>query len=359
MTTRAIRTLVLLAALWSGVAVAQQQGAAPGAPQAVNILEATRDDQASRQQVQPLNNAPVWRAVNTPTAGFTNLPANEGGVLIQPAGEDWRLLRNGPVTTYGGWGLVAVLLVIAAYYLLHGPFKVPGAPTGRVIERFTVVERSVHWLNAATFVTLALTGLLLLFGKYVVLPIFGYTLFSILATMSKTAHNFVGPLFAVTTIAMFLTYVKDNIPRAYDLSWLGAAGGMFSRGSHPPSHKFNAGEKLVFWGGVVLLGVIVSVTGFILNFPNFGQTRALMQDAWVIHVVGALFFIAMIIGHTYMGTIGMQGALESMKTGYVDEAWAKEHHEYWYDDVKAGKIPAQRSAEARAAAAGQAAQAQG
>ncbi len=144
--TRAIRMLVLLFGLWGGAAVAQQ-GAPAAGPQPANILEATRDDQAARQQVQPLNNAPVWREVNSPSSGFTNLPANEGGVLIQSAGEDWRQLRNGPVTQYGGWGLVVVLLVIAAYYLLHGSFKVSAAPTGRLIERFTLVERATHWLN--------------------------------------------------------------------------------------------------------------------------------------------------------------------------------------------------------------------
>lgn len=351
MMTRTIRTLVLLVGLWGAAAVAQQQDEVPAGSKPADLVEATRNDQAARQQIQPLNNAPVWRAVNTPTAGFTNLPANEGGVLIQSAGEDWRQLRNGPVTQYGGWGLVVVLLIIAAYYLLHGPFRVSGAPTGRLIERFTLVERVTHWLNAACFVLLALTGIVMLFGKHVVLPLSGYTLFSLLATVSKTTHNFVGPLFAVTTIALFLTYVKDNMPRAYDLTWLARAGGMFSRGAHVPSGKYNAGEKLVFWGGAVLLAVIVSVTGFILNFPNFGQTRALMQDAWMIHVIAALLFVAIIFGHAYMGTIGMKGALESMKTGYVDEAWAKEHHQYWYDDVKSGKIPAQRSAQGSTAPA--------
>jgi len=352
--------LVLLLGLWSVGATAQQAGAPAGGPEPMNILESTRDDQAARQQVQPLNNAPVWRSVNSTDSHYTTLPANEGGVLIQSAGEDWRQLRNGPITMYGGWGLVVVLLLIAAYYLFHGPIRVSGPLTGRMIERFTVVERAVHWLMAASFVLLALTGIVLLFGKHVVLPIFGYTLFSILATVSKTTHNFVGPLFAVTTIAMFLTFVKDNIPRAYDLTWLSRAGGMFSRGRELPSHKFNAGEKMVFWGGVVLLGVIASVTGFILNFPNFGQTRALMQDAWAIHVVATLLFMAVIMGHAYLGTLGVPGAFDAMKTGHVDEAWAKQHHEYWYDDVKSGKIPAQRSSQGGSpAAAAPAAQAQG
>lgn len=358
--SRAIRILVLLLGLWGVAAAAQQQGAAAsGGPQPGSVLEASRNDQAARQKVQPLNNAPIWREANSGASGFTNLPEHEGGVLILSAGQDWRELRNGPVTVYGGWALVAVLLLIAAFYLLRGQIRTSGEPTGRMIERFTMVERSVHWINAACFVVLGLTGLLMLFGKHLLLPVFGYTLFSILATISKTGHNFVGPLFAVTLIAMFLTYVKDNFPRAYDFTWLLKGGGLLSRTAHVPSHRFNGGEKLMFWGGLVLLGTIVAVTGFILDFPNYGQTRGQMQDAWAIHAIAALLFIAVIMGHIYLGTIGMQGALDAMKTGYVDETWAKEHHSRWYDDIKAGKIPAQRSAQGEARAAGSAAQAQG
>jgi formate dehydrogenase subunit gamma len=68
-----------------------------------------------------------------------------------------------------------------------------------------------------------------------------------------------------------------------------------------------------------------------------------MQIANMIHGVASLFMMAMFIGHIYMGTLGMRGAYKAMRTGYVDEIWAKEHHALWYDDVKAGKIPAQRS----------------
>jgi len=46
----------------------------------------------------------------------------------------------------------------------------------------------------------------------------------------------------------------------------------------------------------------------------------------------------------------MEGALESMQSGYVDETWAREHHRYWYDDIRSGKVPARRSDEATAAA---------
>jgi formate dehydrogenase subunit gamma len=344
---KAIGTLALCLGLLAATASAQPQDdpVGPGGRgiQSANILDESSVDQAARQQVQPLNNAPIWRAVNSGQAFYTQLPRNEGGVLIDPEGEPWRLMRNGPMTQGGGWWLAGVLGLIALFFLLRGPIRMHGRPTGRVIERFTLLERTIHWLNGACFVWLALTGLLLLFGKHVVLPWLGPTLFSWLAIFSKTSHNFVGPLFAVTTVLIFITFVRDNIPRSHDLTWLKHGGGFLSKKGEVPSHRFNAGSKLIFWGGVVVLGLVVTVTGFILDFPNFGQSRSLLQDAWWIHVGAAFLYIAVIMGHIYLGTIGMEGALKSMTTGYVDETWAQEHHRYWYDDIKAGKIPAVRS----------------
>lgn len=349
------RWMALLVGLWCFAAFAQQQDEVPteipGASAADKALAETRDDPAARDRIQPYNNAPIWRQVNSAQAFSTQLPRFEGGVLIEPRGENWRQLRNGPMTVWGGWFLVGVLVVIALFYLYRGQIRLHEPPTGRLIERFTFVERAVHWLNAAAFVVLALTGMLMLFGKHILLPVSGYTIFSILAIVSKTTHNFVGPLFVVTTIALFAIFVRDNWIRGYDLRWLARAGGMFSkRGDHPPSGRFNGGEKMFFWLGVVVLGVIVSVSGFVLNFPNFEQTRATMQTGWLIHVGAALLFIAIVFGHIYLGTIGLEGALESMESGYVDETWAREHHRYWYDDIRAGKIPARRSEEATAAA---------
>ena len=324
-------------------ALAQQ---APGGPQSSNIFDQPselQDTQAERQVKQPLNNAPFWRAVNTNQAYVTTLPKNEGGVLIQSEGQDWRLLRNGPVTQWGGWALVAMLIIVIAFYLIRGTIRLSTAPTGRLIERFTLVERVAHWTTAITFVTLAITGMLMLFGKHVVLPIFGYSAFSVLAIICKGLHNFVGPVFALAIVVTFILFVKDNFPEKGDMNWFLRFGGLFSKNSHVPAGRFNAGEKVWFWGGLTVLGIIMAVTGFILDFPNFEQTRGQMQLAWTWHAIAAVLFIMGSMGHIYIGTLGMQGAFKAMRTGYVDEAWAKEHHEYWFNDVKAGRIPSQRT----------------
>jgi formate dehydrogenase subunit gamma len=184
------------------------------------------------------------------------------------------------------------------------------------------------------------------FGKFVLLPVMGATLFGWLSYALKTAHNFAGPVFAVSLVVVIVTFIRDNLPRREDLAWLARAGGLFG-GREVPSHRFNAGEKVVFWAGVFLFGLIVVGSGLFLDklLPGFVYTRGEMQIAHMIHASVAILMMALFLGHIYIGTLGMKGAFSAMRTGYVDEGWAREHHEYWAEDIAAGKIPAQRSAE--------------
>jgi formate dehydrogenase subunit gamma len=294
--------------------------------------------QQQRSVTQPGNNAPVWREVRQGQSPYTNssVQGRETNVLVQSWGETWRQIRNGPVTFWGGWVVVGVLAAIAAFYFVFGPVKLHGRPTGRLIRRFSSVDQVVHWTVAISFCILGLTGLILLFGKHVLLPIFGYTLFAWLAALSKNLHNFVAPLFMVSVAIFAILFVRHNLPRAYDFIWFRNALGYVTGKKHVPSGKFNAGEKVWFWGGVVVLSIVVSWSGLILLFPNFDQTRAAMQEAWIWHAVAALIYIGMSLGHIYLGTLGVEGAYQAMRTGYVDEVWAKEHHEYWYNDMKSG-----------------------
>ena len=303
---------------------------------AAGVAQAQGDTQQQRRIDQPGNNAPVWREVRKEAQQhYTSLPGREMGVLVQSAGETWRQIRNGPVTFYGGWLVVVVMLILAAIYFAKGPVKLHDKVTGRKIERFTLAERWAHWVMGISFVVLGITGLILLFGKHVLLPVIGYTLFAWLSALSKNLHNFVAPLFAVSLVIFMLMYAKDNLPKAYDFSWFAKAAGFFA-GRHIPSGRFNGGEKVWFWGGVVVLSLALVGSGAVLLFPNFDQLRSTMQQMSVIHMVAALLVIAAAIGHIYMGTIGVEGAYRAMRDGTVDELWAKEHHEYWYNEVKGG-----------------------
>jgi formate dehydrogenase subunit gamma len=198
----------------------------------------------------------------------------------------------------------------------------------------------IHWSVAISFCILGLSGLIMLFGKHVLLPVIGYTLFAWLTALGKNLHNFVAPVFIVSVVAMIIIFIRDNLPKAYDFTWFARAWAFFARGEHIPSGRFNGGEKAWFWIGVIGLSVVMSWSGLVLLFPNFDQTRAVMQDAWVIHAVAALIYISISLGHIYMGTIGVEGAYQNMREGVTDETWAKEHHEYWYNDVKSGKAAA-------------------
>jgi formate dehydrogenase subunit gamma len=360
---------VLAGVLVSAMATAAEPAPAAGAPavQSANILDIkdassepgyANQDNAQRAQVQPGNNAPMWRQVGQGVTGYSSLPqsqAPEAGNLIQPfvqypgsrvtnAGEAWRQTRNDIIIPYGGSLLLIALGAIALFYWGKGSMRLHGQETGRQIERFTPFERSAHWANAIAFVVLAISGIFMAFGKYFILPVVGSSLFGWITYALKNAHNFAGPLFAVSLPIVFFTFLKDNWPRREDWAWMIRLGGML--GQHEvPSHRFNAGEKIVFWGGVFLLGAIVIGSGLVLDklIPGLVYERATMQVAHMIHGVGTILMMAMFMGHIYMGTIGMEGAYKAMRTGYVDETWAREHHELWAQDVANGKIPAHRS----------------
>ncbi|MBA3595126.1 MAG: formate dehydrogenase subunit gamma [Pseudomonadota bacterium] len=385
--SRVLTALAVVALGWSA-AVSAQTAAAPAVPataapapvaatapapvpggiQSQNIFEVkpdasadpnyTKQSNAERAKVQPGNNAPMWRQVGAGVSGYSSLPkseAPEAGNLIQPfvqypgsrltnAGEAWRQVRNNWIIPYGGSLFLIVVLAIAIFYFTRGSIKTHGADTGRKIERFTPFERAAHWSNAIAFCILAISGLVMAFGKFFLLPVMGLTLFGWLSYVLKTAHNFAGPLFAVSLVIVFFTFLRDNWPQKGDLQWLAKGGGLIS-GDEPASHRFNAGEKLIFWGGVFFLGIIVVASGLVLDklIPGLIYERGTMQVAHMIHAVATVLMMCLFLGHIYLGTIGMQGAYKAMRTGYVDEAWARDHHAYWYEDIQAGKIPTQRS----------------
>ena len=313
---------------------------------------------AQRARTQPGNNAPFWRAVRESgnTEGITSLPGAEKGVLVQAftqypgsrltnAGDAWRQVRNNWIIPYGGALVAIVALALALFFWRVGPLGGHVPDTGRKIERFTYFERAAHWSNAIAFCILAVSGLVMAFGKFVLLPVIGGTLFGWLTYALKNMHNFAGPVFAVSLIVVFVTFVRDNLPKAHDLTWLLKGGGLL--GEHEvPSDRFNAGEKMLFWVGVFALGAVVIASGFVLDkiLPGLAYLRSDMQIAHMVHAVAATVMMVMFMGHIYIGSVGMKDAYKAMRTGYVDEGWAKEHHELWYDDIKRGKIPAQRSA---------------
>ena len=309
-----------------------QPAGTPDAPKASSPPQPGKGSTA----VPGWNNPPAWGQASE-LRQYASVPGVDTNILINGSGREWRAFRNGILTQAGGWIIVGALAVVLLLYLIKGRIRLHGAPTGRLIERFNAVERASHWVMAVSFVFLAITGIIIFWGKHIILPWLGYTGFSWLTIVAKNIHNFVGPLFIFSLVVMFLVYVRDNLWREGDLRWIFTFGGMFS-GKEVPSGRFNGMEKAWFWFSIVVLGIVMSVTGLILDFPNWNQGRDAMQLSNVIHIIGGVFFIAGAFAHIYMG-LAVEGAYRGMRDGYVDETWARQHHSLWYEEVKAGRRP--------------------
>jgi formate dehydrogenase subunit gamma len=299
-----------------------------------------------------------WRAVRHGQSGTVSIPDKQAGIMIQSEGDNWRAWRNGPFTVGGAWGLLGMIGFLALFFVLRGRIRIDAGPAGRHIERFNGVDRFAHWLSAVSFIVLGLTGLNVLYGKHVLLPALGPDAFAVITRAGKYAHNFVSFAFMVGLVLMFVLWVRHNIPNRHDLVWLVKAGGLFVKGVHPPSKRFNAGQKILFWL-VILGGLSLSLSGISLLFPfqvpMFAVTFEVlnvfglglpadftpmeeMQWSQLWHALASLIMIFVILGHIYIGSLGMEGAFDAMGTGHVDENWAREHHNLWVAEVK-GEAP--------------------
>ncbi len=281
----------------------------------------------------------LWRAVRQHTQApmTTRDDGVDAAVLINPVGERWRAFRTDWLVPIGAWMLLGTLGLIGAFFLLRGRIRIDGGRSGKLVPRFSVNQRVVHWFAAIQFIVLGITGLVLLYGRYVLIPLLGPEGFSPTAAACKEVHNLFGPVFPFAIVALILLFGRGNGFRWLDVRWFLKAGGLFGH-SMADSGYYNGGQKTWFWM-TVLFGLVISVSGLILDFPVFGQGRDLMALAHVSHTVIAVVFIAAAFGHIYIGTLGMEGAAESMTKGYVDANWAKEHHNLWYAEMeKAGMV---------------------
>ncbi len=309
-----------------------------------------------------VSDAEGWRALRYGSADVT---VSAGGdvakVLVQDGGMAWLTFREGPLRTYGGYALLGMIGLLTVFFVLRGRIRVDGAPAGRTVTRFKAVERFAHWMLAGSFILLALTGLMNLFGRVFILPVFGPEVNSALLIYGKWVHNNVAWAFILGLIMVFVMWVAHNLPDRTDLVWIAQAGGIIGK-KHPPAKKFNAGQKVVFWS-VIVLGASIAASGLSLLFPfemplfakTFGILNNIgvpgwvgldllptqlspqeeMQYAQLWHAIVSFGLMVIIIAHIYIGTVGMEGAYDAMGSGEVDEAWAHQHHSIWLEEVKA------------------------
>jgi formate dehydrogenase subunit gamma len=317
-------------ALWLVVALVP-----PAQAQQPNSVNPTASSVKEQQLLQELNRI----------QGRVSIPDQRSGVLEQPAGRDWRGFRDGTLRWVGGIAIVGMLALLVIFYLTRGMVKIDGGRSGRTVVRFNGFERAVHWMTATCFIILALSGLNITFGRSLLLPLIGLEAFSDWSQWGKYAHNYLSFPFTIGVVVIFLMWIGGNIPNKVDVDWIKRGGGLVGN-DHPPAWRFNAGQKLMYWV-VVLGGSAVAVTGYILMFPFYTSGIEGMQVASVVHSIVAVLFVAAMIAHIYIGTIGMEGAFEAMGSGTVDVNWAKEHHSLWLEQQKAREA----GSDARSAAA--------
>ncbi len=304
----------------------------------------------------------LWRALRYGSADVTvSSRSPAAGVIIQDGGMEWLQFREGPLAQYGGYLLLGMIAILVLFYLIRGKIRIDGKRSGQTILRFNAVERFGHWLMAGSFIVLALTGLIMIFGRLALIPLLGKESYAFIANAGKWAHNNLAWAFMAGLAIVIVVWIADNFPNRHDLKWLAKGGGLFSKGVHPPAKKFNAGQKIIFWS-VVVLGLSISLSGLSLLFPfelpmfaktfavlnatglpqlfGFGELPTVlgphqeMQLAQAWHGIVAFVFMAIILAHIYLGSVGMEGAYDAVGTGEVDVQWAKEHHALWYEEVR-------------------------
>src|SRR6185437_4513114 len=307
-------------AIGAGALVLLVSVASPSIAQQVNPTSSSASEQQVLQEMDRIE-------------GRGSIPDQRSSVLVQPAGREWREFRNVTLRWIGGIAIIGMLAIIVIFYLTRGMVRLESGRSGRTIVRFTAFERFVHWMTASCFIVLAISGLNITFGRPLLLPLIGFEAFSEWSQWAKYAHNYLSFPFTIGVVLIFLIWIAGNIPNMVDVNWLKRGGGIVGH-DHPPAYRFNAGQKAIYWI-VVLGGGAVAVSGYVLMFPFYGTDISTMESAQVVHAVVAVLFVAAMLGHIYIGTIGMEGAFEAMCEGTVDLNWAKEHHSLWLEEENA------------------------
>jgi len=279
-----------------------------------------------------LSDSDFWRNFRGGDPNDVNqiISALPEGAVMTTTGQHWRMIREEYIRKYSGWFPLGVIGLLLLYYLIRGRMRIPGGFSGRTLPRFDTNQRVAHWFMACVFILLAVSGLIILLGRALIAPFLGKGANSLLTSAAMQGHNLFGPLFILALLWMFIKFVRGNFLQLVDFKWMLKLGGLF--GGHASSHQFNFGEKSWFWI-VILVGIVMSVTGILLLFPWLVADLRWLQLSTILHAVGAIVLISVAIGHIYIGTIGMEGSLSSMLKGEVDENWAKEHHDLWYEEV--------------------------
>jgi len=197
-----------------------------------------------------------------------------------------------------------------------------------MILRYTLLERTMHWLSALTYMYVLATGLAFYSPHlyWIALVLGG-------GATSRYWHPVVALVWVATLAWMLRAWLPDMRITSADRKW----------GEHmkdyvenrdrnlPPIDRFNLGQKYFFWA-MLFAGLVLLVTGLCMWFPE-KMPRDLRPVVILLHVCAALVTVGAFIIHVYMGTAVVRGGFTSIIRGEVSPAWARTHHRLWYERI--------------------------
>ena len=281
----------------------------------------------------------VWQALKEGATGYTTSQSEFHGQPINSYDPRILPLRSdilAPGLMLALFGMIGVFIL---FIMVNGISKLHHGYSGKMVFRWSKRDVAIHWLGAIPCLLLILTGLMLLAGRFFVEPVLGQGAFASMMALVKPVHDVMAFPFMAGWLLMTLLWAKNQIPAKYDLDWFLVVGGYINfgpfKGKHPDAGFANAGEKLWFWT-FAAFGLVISLSGIVLLFPQYVEpSRTLSLLAIIAHGASAIILCAFSIVHIFMATVMSEGGMECMVSGYCDENWAKQHHNVWYDEIKA------------------------
>ncbi|WP_425557030.1 formate dehydrogenase subunit gamma [Ferrimonas gelatinilytica] len=282
---------------------------------------------------------PLWLQVKNGETGTTQSNGSFHASLINTYDPGLIQARPSWIAPALALALFGMILVFAVFSLVNGAAKLEKGFSGVEVLRWPKVDIVIHWLMAIPCLLLIVTGLALLSGRFVFGDYLGAEGVGALAGIAKPVHDYMAVPFSIFAILAMLRWMKHNIPARYDLKWFLVVGGYLNfgpfKGKHPDSGFSNAGEKLWFWC-FTLFGLALIGSGAVMLFPEYiNPSRTASLTAIMIHGASAIILTGFTVVHIFMATVLSEGGFRSMVTGYCDENWAKQHHNVWYDELKA------------------------
>ncbi|NMP17261.1 formate dehydrogenase subunit gamma [Thalassotalea sp. Y01] len=280
-----------------------------------------------------------WSALGSTTTGFTLSQSTFHPQAINPYDLQLINMRSDMLAPGFIVAFFGMIVVFTLFSVINGASKVQGGMSGKSIKRWSTYDVFIHWLCALPCILLIFSGMTLLAGRYYIEPNVGNSTWASMIYYAKASHDVLVYPFVIGWLLICVSWLKDQWPKMYDISWFKAGGGYINfgpmKGKHPDSGFVNAGEKIWFWC-LALAGVLLVASGIVLMFPTqLDVSRTLSVLALIVHASSALVIAAFAVVHIFMATVLAPGTLSAMTTGYVDENWAKQHHNLWFDEINA------------------------